>query len=368
MLLPAMNPLEILIRDEIDQSGPIPFVRFMELALYCPELGFYNRSPHRIGARGDFYTSVSVGPLFGQLLAVQFSRWLRVKEGPCWIVEAGAHDGRLAHDLLTWFQQHDKPLLDRLEYVILEPSKRRREWQQATLTPFQRNLRWLDDVTDPGFAAVHGIVFANELLDAFPVHRLGWDGARQNWFEWGVAVHEDQLTWIRLPMDGAVTAFAPKVPSDLGKHLPNGFTTEVCPAATAWWARVARALAGGWLLTVDYGLRSEEYFDPGRAQGTLRAYHRHRVSGELLARPGEQDLTAHLNFTALEQAGLQEGLRTVTWTTQERFLTGIVAGMVQDQWPGRGWSPADFRQFQSLTHPDHLGARHQVLVQARPEA
>jgi SAM-dependent MidA family methyltransferase len=368
MLLPAMSPLEILIRNEIDQSGPMPFARFMQLALYCPELGFYDRFPHRIGARGDFYTSVSVGSLFGQLLAAQFSQWLHsLPEGRWQLIEAGAHDGRLADDLLNWFQQHDKPLLDRLEYVILEPSIRRRGWQEANLTTFQRNLRWVDDVSDVGLSAVQGVVFANEFLDALPVHRLGWDCTRRSWFEWGVGVHRDQFRWIRLPLDRSLTAVVPEVPAELAEQLPDGFSTEVCPAATDWWGRAAGALAEGWLLTFDYGLRSEEFFDPGRAQGTLRAYHRHRVNGELLARPGEQDLTAHLNFTALERAGLQEGLQTESWTTQGRFLTGIVAGMVPDRWSGQEWSLTEFRQFQSLTHPDHLGARHQVLVQTRSQ-
>jgi SAM-dependent MidA family methyltransferase len=367
MMLPAMTPIEIIARQQIQQSGPISFARFMDLALYCPDLGFYDRFPHRIGRGGDFYTSVSVGPVFGQLLASQFARWLTApNDRPCQIVEAGAHDGRLARDLLDWFHLHHPPVFERLDYWLLEPSLRRQQWQATTLAPFANKVRWADTwlALPPG--GVHGIVFANELLDAFPVHRLGWDRAGQSWFEWGVGIQDDKLVWTRLPHPPSTTTLPlPTLPGPLHEHLPDGFTMDVCPDAIAWWREAAASLRAGRLLTLDYGLRAEEFFDPGRARGTVRAYHQHRHSSDLLAQPGEQDLTAHVNFSAIEQAGTTMGLRTDCWVSQGRFLTGILARTLQEQAPEFNWSAAERRQFQTLTHPEHLGARHQVLVQTR---
>jgi SAM-dependent MidA family methyltransferase len=365
MLLPVMTPVEVLVRQSIQRSGPISFAHFMNLALYCPEVGFYDRFPHRIGVRGDFYTSVSVGPLFGHLLAAQFSYWLKPwNNQPCQIVEGGAHDGQLARDLLAWLQIHDPDVYEHLEYWVVEPSPRRQQWQAKILAPFAPRVHWADSWSSVSPGSIHGIVFANELLDAFPVHRLGWSQAERSWFEWGVDQRGDRLVWTRLPktLFGGALPW-PELPVALREQLPEGFTVEICPDALTWWRQAASALRQGRLLTLDYGLRAEEFLDPGRAQGTVRAYHQHRLHADLLARPGEQDLTAHVNFTALEETGLAAGLQTELWTNQGRFLSGIIVRHLQDRLRQSPWSPQGRRQFQTLTHPEHLGARHQVLVQ-----
>jgi SAM-dependent MidA family methyltransferase len=367
MLLPVMTPVEFIVRQQIQQSGPMSFAQFMNLALYCPELGFYERFPHRISSHGDFYTSVSVGPQFGQLLASQFARWLEpCNYSPCRIVEGGAHDGRLARDLLAWFQTYAPAIYEQLEYWLVEPSARRQQWQADTLAPFVPKLHWVDTLSAIRPNDMRGILFANELLDSFPVHRLGWSRKAEAWFEWGIDQQGPELIWIRLPQTPSTAALPlPDVPDSLRKQLPDGFTTEVSPDAVAWWRQAAMALGEGRLVTVDYGLRAEDFLDPGRAQGTVRAYHRHRLHSDLLAQPGEQDLTAHVNFTAIEQAGLDLGLQTELWTSQGRFLSGILARNLQDHVPGFMESVAQRRQFQTLTHPDHLGARYQVLIQRK---
>lgn len=378
MLLPAMSPLHNLIRNEIRRVGPIPFARFMQLALYCPELGYYDRFPHIIGTQGDFYTSVSVGPLFGRLLAARFAAWFRQSGiDRCHVIECGAHDGRLARDLIEALRQHEPTLGDQLEYGILEPSPRRKAWQQATLGPIARQVRWARDWSEWSDAGIRGVIFANELLDAFPVHRLGWDRARRSWFEWGVAIADSDtdvgaedsnvsFNWTRLEPTVSVRHLPiPNLPGTLRDLLPDGFTIEVCPDAVVWWQQAAATLRQGWLLTFDYGFREEDFFDPGRARGTLRACSRHRLHDDLLGQPGEQDLTAHVNFTAIERAGVQAGLRTDCWTSQGRFLGALLADLSQNPLLRDTWSSIDTRQFQTLTHPDHLGARHQVLVQSR---
>ena len=154
------------------------------------------------------------------------------------------------------------------------------------------------------------IIFANELLDAFPVHRLGWDAKAGAWFEWGVTLQEGRFAWKRLDSDTTHLTRQPTLATlapELAAVLPEGFTVDVCPAAEAWWRSAAGVLGAGKLLTFDYGLTSEELLTPERRHGTLRAYHRHHLSADVLARPGEQDLTAHVNFSGIEAAGEAAG-------------------------------------------------------------
>jgi SAM-dependent MidA family methyltransferase len=359
-----MSALAELLRQEIRQAGPIPFVRFMERALYCPELGYYDRFVSTVGRAGDYFTSVSVGPLFGELLARQFTTWLALLHGGAvQLIEAGAHDGQLAHDLLSWLRGHRPELWRRLEYWILEPSPRRQKWQREKLAPFAPRIRWLESWAGVAEREVHGLIFSNELLDAMAVHRLGWDAAGRQWFEWGVGLSGDEFVWQRTPeaagpFSGALVPG--RLPAQLLGILPDGFTIEICPQATAWWTQAASRLGNGYLLTFDYGLRHEEFLTPERSSGTLRAYRSHRLSSDVLADPGEQDLTAHVDFTAIQVAGEAAGLKTEDFLPQGTFLTRVVQTD-----PSCVTSPAQIRQFQTLTHPDHLGTRFKVLIQSR---
>ncbi|MEW6306692.1 MAG: SAM-dependent methyltransferase [Verrucomicrobiota bacterium] len=448
-----MNALTDIIRAEIQRSGPIPFARFMELALYHPEHGYYE-TPRPIGRRGDFYTSVSVGPVFGELLAFHFAEILAALPHPTLqLAEAGAHDGRLALDILSHLQQHRPELLPRLQYWILEPSPRRTDTQRATLHAFAEHLRWFADWTQLPHP-VTGIIFSNELLDAFPVHRLGWNAAQKQWFEWCVTCDPKHFQWTRtalasnldptaclyamerglqsasplpphthanppeqvpppsafpLPSTGRGTKGegwsnpnAPTSPSagtaspspwgegrgegdrdaanpcaqnatpttsqieiqKLLSLLPDDFTTEISPAAVAWWQSAARALRNGCLLAVDYGLTAEQFFTPGRAHGTLRGYYRHHHADDLLARPGEQDLTAHVNFTALQQAGEAVGLTSDDpLQSQAKFLTTIFEATMRQPEQFPPWTSERLRQFQTLINPEHLGRAFSFLVQ-----
>ncbi len=367
-----MRALRELIGKQIVRQGVISFEKFMELALYCPDYGYYERKSASIGRRGDYFTSVSVGSLFGELLGFQLARWLDAAGGspaePVQLVEAGAHDGRLARDILGYLQTHRRELWERLEYAILEPSPRRREWQENSLSDFSGKLQWFDRWEALGTSVVRGVIFSNELLDAVPVRRHGWDARARQWFEWGVTLEEGQLVWARMPEDAGqahLSARPPQLSAELLAVLPDGFTTESSPAAQSGWQQAARALRSGRLMTVDYGLKEEDFFVPHRAAGTLRAYHRHRPEADLLARPGDQDLTAHVNFTALQRAGESEGLKTESLLSQAKFLTRIAEETWRPGAPFAEWTPARRRQFQTLTHPEHLGRPFQALVQTR---
>jgi len=375
-----MNALHEKIRQAIVSAAVISFARFMELALYCPHYGYYEQEKDTIGRTGDFYTNTSVGSLFGELLAFQFARWFSetihrdcptAKMSPFQLVEAGAHDGRLAADILSWLQKHQPDFFGNLEYWIIEPSVRRQKRQRKNLHNFADKIVWFDSLNAVPQAGVSGVILSNELLDAMPRHRLGWDANSRGWFEWGVTVRDDAFVWTRMP-DKAVNQHidkapmrGPNLPAKLLAVLPDGFTTEICPLAEDWWRQAASTLRQGKLLTVDYGLMAEQFFTPERTQGTLRAYHRHHASNDLLANAGEQDITAHVNFTALQAVGESVGLKTELLCNQAQFLTRIAEQIWQTNGAFSEWTPACARQFQTLTHPEHLGRPFQVLLQSR---
>jgi SAM-dependent MidA family methyltransferase len=402
---------------EIRKQGAISMARFMELALYCPVYGYYEKEEDKIGRRGDYYTSVSVGRLFGELLACQFAQWL--EEGPgsqkcqesgadchasgqevveglspkskvqspkfkvqsrslkaqaqtvggrLQIVEAGAHRGELAGDILRWLREWRGDLYERLEYCIAEPSERRRGWQRTTLTEFTSKLRWVNALAELDTNATSGaartasrIIFSNELLDAMPVHRLGWNAKERTWFEWAITFEDGRFVWTRMPGPRDLVPGS----SPLDAVLPDGFTREVSPAAAAWWREAARVLRRGWLLTFDYGFTSEENFVPERPCGTLRGYFRQMLAADILTNPGEQDITAHVDFSAIQQIGESVGLQTEAFVTQAQFLTRIAEKVLSGAVRFGDWTPERTRQFHTLTHPQHLGRAFRVLVQAR---
>jgi SAM-dependent MidA family methyltransferase len=379
--------LSQLIRSEIAATGPMPFARFMQLALYHPTHGYYRRPMKQIGCQGDFCTSVSAGPLFGQLLARQFTEWLQARSlarsnprpptktgarSPFQLVEAGAHDGRLALDILSWFETNRPGLLRKMEYWILEPSTAAREAQRQLLKPFQSRVRWSQGWADFPLGGVCGIIFCNELLDAFPVARLGWNAGGKTWFEWRVTWSGDRFAWARGPGpdwtelgETGRPSFWQTLPLALQALLPDGFTIEICPAARAWWSQAAANLKRGKLLTFDYGLESIDFLAPHRTQGTLRSYRAHRLVPDPLADPGAQDLTAHVNFSVLKEAGEKAGLTTEFFDTQAAFLTRIADRAAHRRPAFEPWTAVQRRQFQTLTHPDYLGQAFRVLAQGR---
>lgn len=361
-----MSPLEKIIWNELKKCGVISFARFMELALYCPVYGFYEQEPDIIGKGGHYYTSISTGSLFGELLAVQFADWLRVlpQNISLQLVEAGAHDGRLAADILGWLAVCEPKLLERIEYWLIEPSARRREWQRKTLGRFSDRVRWVDTL-DAYSGRVVGIIFSNEFLDSLPVHRFSWDAQSREWVELGVTYSEGRFIWTKIQNRGCNLRLPVQLPTELLEVLPDGYTIETCPAAETWWSSAARALAAGKLITIDYGFDMQELFNPARTKGTVRAYWRHQLMDDVLARPGQQDITAHVNFSALQTVGEAAGLTTDGLFTQGQFLTQIVERALRVGMSWCNWSDAQKRQFKTLVHPAHLGNLFRVFVQSR---
>lgn len=354
------------LRLEMDDHGAISFHRFMELALYCPGSGYYEQSAHVIGRGGDFVTSVNTGGLFGRMLGHQFADWCAEFSGPVTWVEAGAHSGQLALDILIYTKSAQPEIFQRLQYVVVEPSERRREWQKKTLAPFRDRILWVSDLGELKFATC-GVIFANELLDAFPVHRLRWNAPAQAWDEWGVKHSNGRFESCILPQGGRNWAVdladaGIHVSPELARVIPDGFTIDLSPAAGQWWEAAAAALSQGWLMTCDYGLLAQELLVPERSHGTLRGYRRHTVSKDILDAPGDQDITAHVNFSQLIRAGERAGMTTVGLVSQSNFLSPLAAKLWNDNNPP---TAAEARQFRTLAHPEHLGRAFRVLVQSR---
>ena len=212
-------------------GGVLPFEEFMRRALYEPDLGYYERTPDRVGRDGDFYTSVSVGSVFGELLGWQLAAWLNPFGPDAQLVEAGAHDGRLAADILGWLRAHCPKLSKQVRYTIVEPLAARQAWQRSRLSEFGDQVHWATQLPP-----TCGVIFSNELLDAFPVRAVCWNAGTQGWHELGVEWTGAQFRERTMPL--RLETPAPNLPDELLAVLPNGFTTETSPTADACAAPV----------------------------------------------------------------------------------------------------------------------------------
>jgi SAM-dependent MidA family methyltransferase len=358
--------LEDIIRTEIGRKGSIPCERFMELALYHPAGGYYRREREkpRAGRKGDFFTSVSAGPLFGRLLARQFlEMWEKMgRPAPFWIVEQGAEDGRLALDILAWCRDEAPDFFAALRYGIFEIGSPSRGAQEKVLAAagFEKKTAWIGDMDNwEGRRIVAGVFFSNELVDAFPVHRVvRRDGA---WREFHVALDEQgRFAWGERKIEDAALGEAVK-------QLPtlDGYATEINLRARRWMEWLAQTWVFGYVVTIDYGFPASIYYAPFRTQGTLSGYREHRRVEDLLAEPGSCDLTAHVDFTALARIGEKAGLAMLGFLDQQHFLTGIAHDELEDRAGPKAGIAENLRAWQTLTHPDYLGTRFQVLVHAK---
>jgi SAM-dependent MidA family methyltransferase len=361
-----MSNLDEIIRGEIRVSGPMRFDRFMEMALYHSTGGYYAQigKRHQTGRSGDFFTSVSVGPLFGRLLARQFFQMWQVLGAPApfGIVEQGAHEGRLACDILEWCRAEAPEFSKAIRYGIVEPSLSARVVQQklAEQTGVAASLAWFDRPASLRGWPV-GIFFSNELVDAFPVRAITCHSGQ--WREKRVTMNESgAFVWTTEDIGDRDLIQAVE---RLSLPLMEGYATEINLSARRWMKEVASAVRQGYVLTLDYGFPASAYYAPFRAGGTLTAYLNHRRSEEVLTEPGSRDITAHVDFTALTRAGEEAGLATLGLVDQQRFLMGIARDELAERPGPRTHIQENLRAWNTLTHPEYLGARFHALVQSR---
>lgn len=348
----------VILRERIDRDGPLRFSDFMAAALYEPSLGYYARETRQVGRGGDFYTSVSVGPLFGRLLARRFLREWRESGSPGrWrIIECGAHDGTLAADVLATISQLDSQAFTALEYVIPEPLHLLQAAQRVTLAGFSEKTRFITSPEELSAEPLPGVAYGNELLDALPFHlverRSGqWRECRVNNGPDGAFVWE---------ADHEITdASLLQALAEIGDDYPEGYRTEVRTNFRNFLAPLLHGLSSGLLIWPDYGFARPEYYLPERKTGTLRTFSNHRAAENPLATPGEIDITAHVDFTAVAESAIDLGCQPLVFKNQGLWLTENSRGWLLSLEGNADLS--ELRQFQALTHPAHLGGSFHVL-------
>ena len=324
------------IRAEIEKSGPVSFAWFMHQALYHPEHGYYSSGRCAIGRKGDYFTNVSVGPLFGQLLGAQLAEiWERLgKIDNFMIVEQGAHDGQFARDVLESVQKRSPEFFEALRYRIVEPFPIFQERQSRTLELFRDKIEWRSSLQP--FIGVH---FSNELLDAMPVRLIS------NGREKFVGVDGDKFIFVERLVEDDV---------------------KFNEAALGWIELVAAKLHRGYVIMVDYGCSDAEF------QGDVQVRARHRNLDSPFEQIGHADITMHVDWPSIAECAQANGLRVAGFTDQHHFLTGIMSelGRVGSPEPtAADWSqsplpdsPKAKRELQTLLHPEMLGRAFQVLA------
>jgi SAM-dependent MidA family methyltransferase len=353
--------LKEMIVARIQAQGPIPFRDFMDAALYHPQHGYYRSRREKMGREGDYLTSPEVSSAFGVLVARQLQEMWLVMGRPLRfdIVEAGAGTGLLGHDILRWARDHAPDFRDALAYTIVEVSEPLVERQHDVLAEEGCDVRWSAALPDD----IEGCLLSNELLDSFPVH--------------AVRVRGGELTEVFVGWDGVRFVEEPHPPSTpeieryfgrLRLRPGEGCRAEVNLEAPEWMGNAGRSLRRGFVLTLDYGYAAEELYAPWRTDGTLLCFYRHNANADPYARLGRQDITSHVDFTTLQQAGEEAGLQTLVLVSQCEFLTNL--GIAEALTPSAEGNVnleeyyARRRTVSELLDPAALG-RIRVLVQAK---
>ena len=353
----------------IREMGPLTFARFMELALYDDAHGYYmtgggsSRTTFPIGGEGsDFFTAPSLSPVLAQCLVRQLAEIdERLGCPPVFhLVEMGPGDGTLLRDVLEECRKQRASLLPRLACLLVERSPAFRRRQRDTLAAWTRQgggIRWVEDLREIPEGSLTGMLLSNELVDAFPVHRIrmGPEGLQELYVT--SVDHALQDHWGE-PSTPELASFL----SDLDVELPRGFITEIGLEAVRWLTRVARVFGRGVVITIDYGHTAQDYVAPERKHGTLMGYHRHAVSTNPYARVGEQDLTAHVNFSSLVRTGERVGLTTMGLTNLQHFLMSLG---IEDLVRGADQESAVVRAAAYLLRPHGMGTTFKVLIQQK---
>jgi SAM-dependent MidA family methyltransferase len=360
------TPLKTHLLELLRRSGPITFERYMELCLYHPEFGYYMQGSERTGVGGDFFTSADLHPIFARLIARQAAEMWETLERPrpfTW-VEMGAGRGLFACDFIRWAEKALPELSGALEYIAVEPAPLQRGRIQERLAQAGLSGRVCLLANLEGLPRVTGCLFSNELVDAFPVAVVTRrDGHLREVY---VAAEGEELREDAGRIsDPSIAAYVARYAS----RLDEGFRVEVNRHAQPWVQLLAGKLARGFVLTVDYGDLAEYLYTRDRPRGTLLAYRGHTATEDFYSAPGESDMTAHVNFSALIDAGAEAGLELTGFTTQERFLLALgEANEFADLYDSRQSEVArlDARlKLKRLISPAGMGSIFKVLIQHR---
>jgi SAM-dependent MidA family methyltransferase len=331
-----------LLHEHIGATGPVTFRWFMQQALYHPEHGYYAAGKAAIGRRGDYFTNVSVGPVFGQLLALQFNEIrARLNAGDFTIVEQGAHDGQFACDVLDALTEKASAF----RYIIIEPFEPLAALQRETLR-MHPNVQWRRSLEElEPFAGVH---FSNEFVDAMPVHLVTCAGGK--WRELHIKASSSGFEWVLRELScSALVRAVHKLPQI------DGLQIEINLESQMWLRQLASKIQRGIVMTIDYGYLREDLAE--KRSGTLTCYSRHRRSTDMFARIGDSDITAHVDWTSTVEHAEDSGFDLLGFTDQHHFMVGLGEQFLAS-------SPSDemIRQYKMLMHPELMGVTFQVLA------
>jgi SAM-dependent MidA family methyltransferase len=356
-------PLRAILAARIRTSGPIPFAEYMRECLYHPEHGYYSRVS--AGRFGDYYTSVDVHPIFGRLLARQFAEmWeLLGSPRPFAVVEAGAGVGRLASHILDFAARELPAFYAALEYAAVERSAARRAIHPERLA-VHAAAGHASTAAEVPHAIPAGCIFSNELLDAFPTHRVVIENGALREIHVGIE-GEKFVEILREPSTQKIEEYF----REQGIALQEGRQGEACLEACQWIENAGSALQRGFLMTIDYGHEAPALYDERHNRGTLLAYRDHGITENLLEAPGAQDLTSHVNFTAVDMCGRRAGLARTGLVTQSQFLVALGrANEFADLYEPGQTEVEKLRArllLKNLIHPEGLGEKFQVLIQLK---
>jgi SAM-dependent MidA family methyltransferase len=358
----------LAIADLIRERGPVTVAAFMDFALYDPEYGYYARAAQRSGRAGDFFTSVDVGSLFGELIEVQLAEIFQISEFRFQtfdLVEAGAGNGRLSADILRAAKRRDPAFYESIRLHLVEASAEARRAQPATLGDVAERLASSGPALPDAF---EGVLIANELLDAMPVHQVVMreDGLREVYVTavgpQGVTVGPEGPT-LRTAEGPPSTPALAEYLDRLGIALEPGWRVEINLQAVEWVRDAARRLRRGFIIFIDYGHEARDLYSASHSAGTLTSFTQHRSGGPeisngvpaWLQQPGEQDLTTHVDFTSVRAAADAEGLTTIGFLDQTYFLLGLVEAL----------DLSDVRTrlaLKTLVVPGGMGSTHKALI------
>ncbi len=359
MKLTGKKELVEVIKDRIKKEGSISFRDFMDIALYYPELGYYTSPKAKIGGYGDFFTASELDRAFGDLLGKQFVEiYHKLKEKTFQIVEIGAGKGYLAHDILRYIKENHPEVYRNIQYILIEKSPYHIEIQKEVLKDFE-NVKWVQNIIDFEDNSITGIIFSNELFDSFPVHVIRKINGKI--YEVYITLEGEEVKEILKEASDDILRYL----KELKINIPEGMQTEINLDAVDYIQKIGKKLKKGYVITIDYGYPSAELYKPYRMRGTLLCYHKHRYSENFYENVGLQDITSHVNFSALAYYGKIAGLETTGFTDQVHFLTnlGLMDIFAQLQEKGDLESYERINRLKTLVLPKGMGEKFKILVQ-----
>jgi SAM-dependent MidA family methyltransferase len=368
-----MTPLEKIIINRIQKKGPITFKTFMDMALYYPDLGYYSSAKSLIGRRGDFYTGPHLHSIFGAMIGKQLVEMWNAMDRPdnFKAVEMGAAHGYLCRDIFDYLHAAStdtagsgvkRDFLNSFNYIIIEPFAHFEEKQKELLADYQSSISWAMALNEFPKGTIKGCFLSNELLDAFPVHLVEMDNGLQE-----VYVTTDSRGLIEdknTISSGELLNYL----KDSSISLQPGYRTEINLGIKRWLLDVSSALSEGFVLTIDYGYSVKEYFSDDRTKGTLMCYYKHRYNENPYQNIGEQDISAHINFSSIKKSGNEAGLITAGYCPQGTYLISSgIDELISEFYIESPDYLSEISKIKGLIMPQGMGESHSVMVQYKGE-